>query len=192
MAAEQTRSRPQWAAELLGQFDAADRDATRVASGLTLAQLNWRQADDQWSVGQCLEHLAMANEVYLPAIERALAGRPVGVVQEVTPGWLGRWFLRNVIEPTPTTARRRAPREIKPPVRVDGAILDRFHRTNANACDVVRRASRLDVNHIRFRNPFVPLIRFTIGTGFVILATHQRRHLLQAERIRRASGFPAS
>ena len=192
MAAEQPRDRPRWAVELLRELDAADQRATHVAGGLSVAQLNWRREDGQWSVGQCLEHLAMANEVYLSAIERALAGRPERVVPEVTPGWLGRWFLRNVVEPTPTTARRRAPRKITPPSQVDRAILDRFHRTNVTACDVVRRASRLDVNHIRFKNPFIPMIRFTAGTGLVILATHQRRHLLQAEGIRATPGFPAS
>lgn len=182
---------PRWASQLLEEFDAADRRAAAVAGGLTLEQLNWRRAGREWSVGQCLDHLAMSNEVYLRAIGRALAGRPERVVQDVTPGWFGRWFLRHVIEPSPTTTRRRAPRKITPASRVDRSILDRFQRSNADARDVVLRASRLDVNRIRFTNPFVPVIRFTAGTGLVILATHQRRHLLQAERIRATPEFPA-
>ena len=63
-------------------------------------------------------------------------------------------------------------------------------RSNDVARDLVRRASACDVNHIRFVNPFVPLLRFTVGTGLEIVWRHQRRHLLQAERIRQASGFP--
>jgi hypothetical protein len=41
-----------------------------------------------------------------------------------------------------------------------------------------------------FRNPFVPLIRFTVGTGLEILSKHERRHLLQAERIRESPNVP--
>jgi hypothetical protein len=41
-----------------------------------------------------------------------------------------------------------------------------------------------------FRNPFVPVIRFTVGTGLEILSKHERRHLLQAERVRESAGFP--
>jgi len=48
-----------------------------------------------------------------------------------------------------------------------------------------------DVNRIRFKNPFVPLIRFTVGTGLEIVSQHESRHLLQAERIRESPGFPA-
>jgi hypothetical protein len=48
----------------------------------------------------------------------------------------------------------------------------------------VERAADCDVNRIRFRNPFVPLIRFTLGTGLEILVRHERRHLEQAERQR--------
>ena len=38
---------------------------------------------------------------------------------------------------------------------------------------------------IRFRNPFIPLLRFTVGTGLEIVAKHESRHLLQAEGVRR-------
>ena len=191
MVAERSGELPKWTSHLLAEFDASDRLAAAVAGGLTPEQLNWKRVETEWSVGQCLEHLALSNEVYLPVIERALTGQPERVVQEVTPGWFGRWFLTDVIEPSATSARRRAPRKIAPAAAVDRSILERFHRTNIEARTVLRRASRLDINRIRFTNPFVPVIRFTAGTGFVILATHQRRHLIQAEGIRTAVRFPA-
>ena len=43
-----------------------------------------------------------------------------------------------------------------------------------------------DLNRIRFKNPFVGIIRFTVGTGLEVMSRHERRHLLQAERIRAA------
>ena len=51
-------------------------------------------------------------------------------------------------------------------------------------------ASRI-VNRIRFKNPFIPMLRFTMGTGFEIVSKHQSRHLLQAERVRESVNFPA-
>jgi hypothetical protein len=69
-------------------------------------------------------------------------------------------------------------------------ILDRFARSNVVLRDLVRRASGYDVNRIRFRNPFIAAVRFSVGTGFEIVWRHQRRHLLQAERVTRAVGFP--
>jgi hypothetical protein len=112
-----------------------------------------------------------------------LNGREKSSVQEITPGWFGRWFIRNYIEPSAKSKRARAPRKATPQSRVESSILTSFLRSNAVARELVRRASAYDVNRIRFRNPFVPLIRFTVGTGLEIIAKHQDRHLLQAERV---------
>ena len=160
------------------------RDVEATFSRLTAPQLNWRPDATRWSVGQCLEHLYIANEVYLPPMTQALQGQSPSAVEQVTPGWFGRYFIRTYIDPTTQKARAKAPGKIRPAQRVDADILARFLRSNDAARDLVRRASAFDVNRIRFKNPFVGGIRFTVGTGIEIIWRHQRRHLLQAERAR--------
>jgi hypothetical protein len=177
---------PAWSVRQIEELTASDRHATDLAGGLSLEQLNWRPAAGAWSVGQCLEHLHHANEVYLPPIAKALDGRSPSPVQDITPGWLGRWFIRGYIDPSTQKTPHRAPGKIAPAPRVDPSVLDRFLRSNEAARDLVRRASAYDVNRIRFVNPFVPLLRFTVGTGLEIVWKHQRRHLLQAERVRQS------
>jgi len=175
---------PRWCLRLISELNDADERAIAVAKTLTPQQLNWKPRADAWSVGQCLEHLCVANEVYCRAIANSLPGHPLTVVQEITPGWFGRWFIRNYIEPSVKPKRRRAPRKIKPSAQVDPSILDRFLNSNIEAGELIRRAGNYDVNRIRFVNPFVSVIRFTVGTGLEIISKHQRRHLLQAERVR--------
>ena len=175
---------------LISELDAADQRARELAKRLTPLQLNWKPGQDAWSVGQCLEHLRATNEVYLPAIAASLSARPLLAVQDITPGWFGRWFIRNYIEPSPESKRARAPKKIAPGPQVDPDILDHFLTSNQAVRELVRRASDYDVNRIRFENPFVPVLRFTVGTGLEIVSRHQRRHLLQAERVKQAVGFP--
>jgi hypothetical protein len=177
---------PAWLLRLKSELDAADQRATAVARGLTPQQLNWRRSAAEWSVGQCLEHLAIANEVYLRAMSGSLEGPRVGPVAEIAPGWFGRWFIRTVIEPSPKPRRWRAPKKIRPGAQVPPSVLDRFHATNGAIREFMQRARGYDVNRIRFKNPFFGIIRFTVGTGLEILSRHERRHLLQAERIRAA------
>ena len=86
---------PTWAARLLRQIDEADARAARLASGFTTTQLNWKPSPGEWSVGQCLDHLCVANDVYLASIARSFEGRPRAVVSEISPGWFGRWFIRS-------------------------------------------------------------------------------------------------
>ncbi|MDP8982045.1 MAG: DinB family protein [Acidobacteriota bacterium] len=181
---------PSWAMRLISELNASDQRANELAKGLTPLQLNWKPSQGAWSVGQCLEHLRATNEVYLPAITASLAARPLLAVQAIAPGWFGRWFIRNYIEPSSESKRARAPKKIAPGSRVDPRILDLFLNSNQATRELVRRASSYDVNRIRFKNPFVPLLRFTVGTGLEIVSIHQRRHLLQAESVKQSLDFP--
>ena len=67
---------------------------TALVTRLSTAQLNWKPRPDVWSVGQCVEHLCLSNEVYVAPLSEALRGQPAGYADEITPGWLGRWFIR--------------------------------------------------------------------------------------------------
>jgi len=181
---------PAWPEHLIDELDATDRRVNDLARGLSPEQLNWKPTEHVWSIGQCLQHLLATNQVYLPAIANALDDRPPSPVQDITPGWFGRWFIRTYIEPSSGGKRGRAPGKIAPPPQIDASVLDLFLRSNDAARDLVRRAAAHNVNQFRFRNPFIPLLRFTVGTGLEIVSTHQRRHLLQAERVKQTAAFP--
>lgn len=179
---------PQWPQRLISELEAADSRAERLASGLNHEQLNWRPTPGAWSVGQCLEHLVIANGVYLPAISASLEGRKQSRVSEVTPGWLSRWFIRTYIAPSKEKASAHG--KIQPSKKTDSSVLDAFLRSNGLARELIATAGDYDVNRIRFKNPFVPMLRFTVGTGLEIVSKHQSRHLLQAERVRQSAQFP--
>jgi hypothetical protein len=182
---------PSWSVRLIAELYAADQKAKELAFDLSPEQLNWHPRPGAWSVGQCLEHLCIANEVYLPAISASLVGKPEGAVQDITLGWFARWFIRSYIEPSARSKRARAPKKIVPGTQVEPSVLDRFLRSNQAARELVHRARDYDVNHVRFKNPFIPLLRFTAGTGLEIVSKHEGRHLLQAERVKQSADFQA-
>lgn len=179
-----------WQVRLNAEFNAADARATEFARALTIGQLNWKPAPGAWSIGQCLAHLAIGNEIYVAAIAMALTGAPAGSADEIRPGWFARYFIREYIAPTDKNTRHKSPPRIRPLPDVDAQILQRFLDTNAQARSLIERAQHVDVNRVRFKNPFVGWIRFTVGTGLEILSKHEQRHLLQAERVRSSAGFP--
>ncbi|MEO8482019.1 MAG: DinB family protein [Acidobacteriota bacterium] len=175
----------------MSELEAADQRAEQLARGLTYEQLNWTPAPGAWSVGQCLQHLLIANQVYLQPISKALDGRPPSPVNEVRLGWFSSWFIRTYIAPSSSGARSPAPKKIRPAQDdVDLSVLDAFLASNLAARELIFRAGHYDVNRIRFKNPLVPLVRFTVGTGLEIVSNHERRHLLQAERVRESPAFP--
>jgi hypothetical protein len=190
MAAPRETLAPAWSIRLAFELSANDQTAQTLAAGLTDEQLNWQPAPGSWSVGQCLEHLCITNEAYLAATSTALKDKPDSPVEQITPGWFARWFIRSFVEPSPNGKRASAPSKIRPAACVDLAVLDRFLAGNKSCRELIVRTRGKDVNRIRFWNPLVPGVRFTVGTGLEIIASHERRHLLQAERVRDSVNFP--
>jgi hypothetical protein len=141
-------------------------------------------------VGQCVEHLAVTNEAYAAVIDAAIQGKADAPVEQITPGWFGGWFLRSFAAPSPESKRVKAPAKIRPGRRVGLSVIDRFLSSNESCRALILRARDKNVNRIRFWNPFVKGIRFTVGTGLESIAGHERRHLMQAQRVRVSENFP--
>ena len=176
--------------ELHAQLEAAGREAEALVAGLTDEQGARGPEVGGWSVAQCLDHLATGNRLYLDAMqEPANRARMRGKQRRrpARPGWVGRMFV-GLLEPPPKWwSRLKAPRKIRPRAAPPLALtFASFMDTQADARAFLRANADLDLAGIRFPNPFARGIYFSLATGLHALAAHERRHLWQAWRVRRA------
>jgi hypothetical protein len=92
------------------------------------------------------------------------------------------------LEPPPKWwSKMRAPRKIRP--RTAPPLADALAGFLASQADLrafLGANADLDLAGIRFPNPFLPGIFFSIATGLHVTVAHERRHLWQGWRIRRA------
>lgn len=178
--------------EILLALDDSDRRAGLLIAGLDDERFNWRPDERSWSVAQCLDHLNVANRAYLGPMRAALErARREGRVRRgaIRPGFLGRWFVAT-LEPPPKR-RLPAPKKIVPAARKGrDEVSGEWRRVQAEVRDLLRAGAEQDLNGVRFVNPFLSLIRFSLGTGFQVIAAHERRHLWQAERVMANPRFP--
>ena len=172
-------------------LNAAERDACALVAGLSEERGVWRADAGSWSVAECLGHLAIGNRVYLgamqPAAERAVRDgrRRKGPAQ---PGLIGSWFVRTLEPPAKRHSRSKAPQSIRP--RVSPALHDAIGQFLASQNEVrsfLRKYADIDLAGVRFRNPFIRGVRFSLATGLHVIAAHERRHLWQAWRVRQAA-----
>jgi hypothetical protein len=188
-----TGTLPEDLQEILSALDESDRRAEELVRDLDDERFNWRPDEKSWSIAQCLDHLNVASRVYAVPMREALEqARRKGVDRRgpIQPGFLERWFVAN-LEPPPKR-RLPAPKKIVPAARKGRTeVMEEWRRAQAEVRDLLREAAGTDLNRTRFVNPFVPLIRFSVGTGFRVIAAHERRHLWQAGRVKANPRFPA-
>lgn len=165
-------------------------DARALAAGLSETDALWRPDPTSWNVAECIDHLATANRVYLVAMEppaaRALADRRLRR-RPALPGVIGGWFVRT-LEPSDRTRKTTAPKKIRP--RTSPALSDAlaaFLTSHEDARRFLQKYADIDLASVRFPNPFVRGIRFSLATGLHVIAVHERRHLKQGWRVRQAA-----
>jgi hypothetical protein len=177
--------------DLQDQLDAAERDARALVTDLAEERGRWHAENGSWSVAECLDHLATANRVYLHAMkESAIRAREQGRFRRgpAAPGLVGRWFVRTLEPPVKAPFRMKAPRSIEPRVAPSlGDAFASFRTSQDEVREFLRAYADLDLAGVRFSNPFVRGIRFSLATGLHVIRAHERRHLWQAWRTRRAA-----
>ena len=166
-------------------LNARDAEARELVGGLGEAQLNWQpNGGAAWSIAQCLDHLARTNAIYTGALRNAVQrAAPVPRRGAIQPGRFARYFIRAMDAP----ARRKfkAPKKVLPEGSKTGEeILAEFLAAHQQTRSLVMECAELDLNRIRFKNPFIGFLRFTVGTGLLVMAAHDRRHLWQARQVR--------
>ena len=187
----QQPTHPSDIAALEDGFETIERDARALVTGLTEFAGAWRPDPNGWTVAECLDHLAIANHVYLGAMQPAAEGALVRGAERrgpAHPGVLGRWFVRTLEPPVTSGFRRAAPERIRPRHAPSlGDAIGRFLASQNEVRAFLRRYANIDLAGTRFPNPFVRGIRFSLATGLHVIAAHERRHLWQAWRVRQSA-----
>jgi len=171
---------------ILHALDELEADAKAVVRDLTDEQVNWQPNEGKaWSIAQCLDHIGKTNVVYVNAMRSSLPADGQVLTQDlpIRPGWFGRFFLWSV-EP-PSRFKVPAPAKIQPASQMArDEALRVFVESQRLIRSLLPECARSDVNRIRFQNPFLAGIKFTVGTGLLVMAAHGRRHVWQARRVR--------
>lgn len=179
---------------ILSEAEKNNGRARLLAGRLTEEQLNWKPAQNKWSIAQCLEHLTVTSaafdKYFTAAIEQARKRRPVSQNPRYQPSFVGGWLARQV---DPETERNLpAPKIFRPAdaSNIEDAVA-KFLNQQETFTAFVRQSEGIDYNKTRLRSPVTPLMRYSLADAFVITVLHGRRHLGQAERVREMSQFPA-
>lgn len=177
---------------LLDQLGASGLAAAALGRELSPEQLRWRPSETSWSIAQCIDHLAVAGRAYLgPLRQGAEEARRRGWMRRepIEPSWIERKLVYT-LEPPPRL-RLPAPGKIVPALDKEPAAVWRdFAAVQAEAAALLKESADLDLNRARFVNPFLSLVRMRVGSGFLVITAHERRHLWQAQKIRLRPEFP--
>lgn len=162
--------------------------ARDLVADLTPAQLTRRPDPHSWSIIECLAHLNLTAAAVQPKVAAAIERAKRSKVESAGPfslGVMGRLLIW-MAEPPPKF-HLRAPKNIAPGSVVDvpDQVLGDFLDYQDGWERLAREAEGVDQNKVKIASPFRGLPRLRLAVPIPWMMAHQRRHLVQAERVKR-------
>jgi hypothetical protein len=138
-----------------------------------------------WSAAECLSHLSISSELFLPVLQKAIDdARKRGLKEPKRPpkmdviGRVLRWFLEPPIRQRVKTSAPFVPRS----VRAKAEAFGEFASLQSKVTELLNAARGIDLSRVKVVSPFDKRVRYNLYSAFRILVAHERRHLWQAEQ----------
>ena len=146
--------------------------------------LNYKKDAESWSVLECLEHLNLYGDYYIPEIGKQMAANKDQVAKETfNSGMLGNYFANSMLVKDGKMTKMKAPKD-KNPIhsKLGPEVIDRFLAQQESLKKLLHDAKHLDLQKITCAISISKLVRLRLGDTFRFLIYHIDRHIKQAER----------
>ena len=147
--------------------------------------LRRRPRPDAWSALDCIEHMNLFYDDYLPRVEAAVKQAAPSKKPTYSPGFFGQKMIDSL---RPQRGKRRMKvktfKKMTPATdnQAPEAVFGAFFRHHAHLEDLLSRAAGLNWNRTKVTSAIGPILRFRLGDCFRLLLAHTERHLLQAQQ----------
>ena len=174
---------PQPVEKLWAELERARTELLREAEGLSQRQADWKPSERDWSVGEIVDHLTLAE---------VNTGKLTTKLLKELPG-NAAVFPSELTEFAPVPPGPPGPAEAPPVVwpahgRSIGELIATMKATRERTRGSIERLAQCDPRRLTFKH--FRLGEMDLGQWWRLQASHDRMHLQQLREVKAAAGFP--
>jgi len=147
--------------------------------------LNYKQDLSSWSILECLEHLNLYGDFYLPEIEKQMISN--GQKKPSTffnPGIIGNYFANLMLVKNNKLKKMKSPKDKNPTnSKLTIVTIDRFLKQQQLLQNILTKAKEINLNQTKTSISLTILIKLKLGDTLRFYVYHIDRHIQQAEKI---------
>ena len=153
---------------------------------LDLNVLTWKQNENSWSILECLEHLNLYGDFYLPEIDRKIKSTNTKSDLEFKSGILGNYFAKSML-PKEHLNKMKTFKDKNPlNAKLDITVINRFIQQQNQLITLLNQSRKVSLNKVRIEISISKLIKLKLGDTFQFFINHIIRHFKQIENIQAA------
>ncbi|UOX32670.1 DinB family protein [Flavobacterium sediminilitoris] len=159
---------------------------TEKLKNYDLQTLTWKENENSWSILECLEHLNLYGDFYLPQIENKIKNSTTKTEFEFKSGILGNYFAKSML-PKEKLNKMKTFKDKNPlNANLDKTVIDQFIKQQIKLLDLLNQSRNVSLNKVKIQTSISSLIKLKLGDTFQFFVNHIIRHLNQIERIQTA------
>ncbi len=159
-----------------------------IIEGLAPEKLTQRPSPGSWSIAECIGHMNLVSDDYHPLISAAIEqARKEKLTGEgpFHPGLMGRFMIKSM-EPLAKRRFKAVARLANPVLEADGSkLLSGFLARQDEFARLIEQAEGINQEKIKIQSPYAWWLRLRLCAVFLFILAHERRHIWQAEAVRR-------
>lgn len=150
---------------------------------VTDAELNKRLTNESWSVLECLEHLNLYGNFYLPEIKNRIETSSTKATAEFKSGWLGNYFAQSML-PKDKLNKMKAFKSMNPiHSSLSKNTVTVFIDQQKQLLDLLNASRTVNLNKVKTSISITTLIKLKLGDTFRFVIYHNKRHVVQAKKV---------
>ncbi|HEY6144619.1 MAG TPA: DinB family protein [Flavobacterium sp.] len=147
------------------------------------SHLNWKENPENWSILECLEHLNLYGDFYLPEIKKAISNAKSKSEPIFKSGFIGNYFAESML-PKAKLNKMKTFKDKNPlNSQLDSKTIDRFINQQVKLLDLLDKSRSISLNKEKTPITITKLIKLKIGDTFRFVINHNIRHIKQIENI---------
>jgi hypothetical protein len=155
---------------------------------MNIDQLNWKENKESWSVLECLEHLNLYEDYYLPEIRKAIENSKSNNVEYFESGFLGNYFANSML-PKEKLNKMKTFKDKNPlNSKLDRKTIDRFISQQQNLIELLNKSKSVNLNGVKVTISISKWIKLKLGDTFRFIINHNLRHIKQIEKVQLKMG----
>ncbi|HTO14763.1 MAG TPA: DinB family protein [Edaphocola sp.] len=148
--------------------------------------LTWKENPTSWSILECLEHLNLYGEFYLPEIEKKIQNSKTKSELQFKSGLLGGYFAKSML-PKKKLNKMKTFKDKNPlNAELDKSVIDNFINQQNKLLDLLHQSKKVSLNKVSIQISISKLIKLKLGDTFQFFINHIIRHFNQIEKIKAA------
>jgi hypothetical protein len=146
--------------------------------------LNFKPSQFQWSILECIEHLNLYGDFYLPELERRIASAKPCSKSIFKSGFIGNAFVNMVTVKGGMVRKMKTPGDKNPNgSELNILSIDRFLKQQDKLLALLESARRINLSTTRTNVSLMPYLQIRLGDTLRFVVSHNERHIRQAKAL---------